>query len=116
MAIADFFHCISDLVVETPRFKWMVHVLSKIGSDFEIPKRKQIGGPLLGSALGSPNIVTKKVYMCTSTSSGNDRLGAKQNMTKREHDRWRQKEHDKKELWRAARVLRIFCFFLVYVD
>ena len=46
MAIADFFHCenISDLVVETPRFKRM---LSKIGSDFEIPKRKQIGGPLL---------------------------------------------------------------------
>ena len=84
MAIADFFHCenISDLVVETPRFKRMVNVLSKIGSDFEIPKRKQIGGPLLGSALGSPNIVTKKVYMCTSTSSGNDRLGAKQNMKK----------------------------------
>jgi hypothetical protein len=49
MAIADFFHCenISDLVVETPRFKRMVNVLSKIGSDFEIPKRKQIGGPLL---------------------------------------------------------------------
>jgi hypothetical protein len=49
MAIADFFHCenISDLVVETPRFKLMVNVLSKIGSDFEIPKRKQIGGPLL---------------------------------------------------------------------
>ena len=49
MAIADFFHCenISDVVVETPRFKRMVHVLSKIGSDFEIPKRKQIGGPLL---------------------------------------------------------------------
>ena len=47
MAIADFFHCISDLVVETPRFKRMVHVLSKIGSDFEIPKRKQICGPLL---------------------------------------------------------------------
>jgi hypothetical protein len=49
MAIADLFHCenISDLVVETPRFKRMVNVLSKIGSDFEIPKRKQIGGPLL---------------------------------------------------------------------
>jgi len=51
MAIVDFFHCenISDLVVETPRFKRMVNVLSKIGSDFEIPKRKQIGigGPLL---------------------------------------------------------------------
>jgi len=49
MAIADFFHCenISDVVVETPRFKRMVHVLSKIGSDFEIPKRRQIGGPLL---------------------------------------------------------------------
>ena len=49
MAIADFFHCenISDVVVETPRFKRMVRVLSKIGSDFEIPKRKQIGGPLL---------------------------------------------------------------------
>jgi len=49
MAIADFFHRenISNVVVETPRFKWMVHVLSKIGSDFEIPKRKQIGGPLL---------------------------------------------------------------------
>ena len=49
MAIADFFHSenISDLVVETPRFKRMVNVLSKIGSDFEIPKRKQIGGPLL---------------------------------------------------------------------
>jgi len=49
MAIADFFHCenISDVVVETPRFKRMVNVLSKIGSDFEIPKRKQIGGPLL---------------------------------------------------------------------
>ena len=49
MAIADFFHSenISDLVVETPRFKRMVNVLSKIGSDFEIPKRNQIGGPLL---------------------------------------------------------------------
>ena len=35
-----------------------------------------------GYALGSPNIVTKKVYMRTSTSSGNDRLGAKQNMKK----------------------------------
>ena len=49
MAIADLFHCenISNLVVETPRFKRMVNVLSKIGSDFKIPKRKQIGGPLL---------------------------------------------------------------------
>ena len=53
----------------------------------------------VGYALGSPNIVTKKVYMRTSTSSGNDRYGAKQNMTKREHDRWRQTEHDKKEKW-----------------
>jgi hypothetical protein len=94
----------------------MVNVLTKIGSDFEIPKRKQIGGPLLGYALGLPNIVTKKVYMRTITSSGNDRFGAKQNMTKREHDRWHQTEHDKKEKWRAAGALRIFCFFLVYVD
>ena len=49
MAIADFFHCenIPDSVVESPRFKRMVHVLSKTGSDFEIPKRKQIGGSLL---------------------------------------------------------------------
>ena len=46
----------------------------------------------VGSALGSPNIVTKKVYTRTSTSSGNDRYGAKQNMTKK----WRQTEHDKK--------------------
>jgi hypothetical protein len=34
------------------------------------------------------------VYMRTSTSSGNDRFGANQNMTKKwrqtEHDRWRQ--------------------------
>ncbi len=51
-----------------------------------------------------------------NTSSGNDRYGAKQNMKKREHDRWRQTEHDKKEKWQAARALRIFCFFLVYVD
>jgi hypothetical protein len=49
MAIADFFHCesISDMVVESPRFKRMVSVLSKVGSDFEIPKQRQIGGPLL---------------------------------------------------------------------
>jgi hypothetical protein len=49
MAIADFFHCenIPDMVVELPRFKRMVSVLSKIASDFEIPKQRQIGGPLL---------------------------------------------------------------------
>ena len=34
-------------------------------------------------ALGSPNIVIKKVYMRTSTSSGNDRHGTRKNMTKR---------------------------------
>jgi hypothetical protein len=38
----------------------------------------------------------KKVYMRTSTRSGNDRYGAKQFMTKK----WRQTEHDKKEKWR----------------
>ncbi len=40
MAIADFFHCenIPDLVVELPRFKQMVFVLSMVGSDFEISK------------------------------------------------------------------------------
>jgi hypothetical protein len=37
----------------------------------------------VGYALESPNIVTKKVYMRTSTSSGNDRYGARENMTKR---------------------------------
>ncbi len=42
-----------------------------------------------GSALGSPNIVTKKVYMRTSTSSGNEQYGAKENMTKRRMNRWR---------------------------
>jgi hypothetical protein len=49
MVIADFFHCknIPDMVVELPRFKPMVSVLSKVGSDFEIPKQRQIGGPLL---------------------------------------------------------------------
>ncbi len=49
MAIADFFHCenIPDLVVESPRFKRMVFVLSTVGSDFEIPNQMQIGGPLL---------------------------------------------------------------------
>jgi hypothetical protein len=37
-----------------------------------------------GSPLESPkNIVTKKVYMRTSTSSGNDIFGARENMTKR---------------------------------
>jgi len=43
----------------------------------------------VGYALQSPNIVTKKVYMRTSTSYGYDRYGASQNMTKAEHDRWR---------------------------
>jgi hypothetical protein len=40
MAIANFFHCenIPDMVVELPRFKWIVFVLSKVGSNFEIPK------------------------------------------------------------------------------
>jgi hypothetical protein len=49
MAIANFFHCenIPDLVVESPRFKRMVFVLSTVGSDFEIPKQMQVGGPLL---------------------------------------------------------------------
>jgi hypothetical protein len=49
MAIANFFYCenIPDLVVESPRFKQMVFVLSTVGSDFEIPKQMQIGGPLL---------------------------------------------------------------------
>jgi hypothetical protein len=49
MAVSDFFHCenIPDMVVESPRFKWMVSVLSKVGSNFEIPKQRQIGGPLL---------------------------------------------------------------------
>jgi hypothetical protein len=49
MAIADFFHCenIPDMVVESPRFKRMVFILLKVGSDFEIPKQRQIGGPLL---------------------------------------------------------------------
>ena len=49
MAIADFFHCenIPDGVVESPRFKRMVYVLGKVGSNFEIPKHRQIGGPLL---------------------------------------------------------------------
>jgi hypothetical protein len=46
----------------------------------------------VGSALGSQNIVTKKVNMRTSTNSGNDKYGAKQNMTKK----WRQTEHDKR--------------------
>ena len=59
----------------------------------------------VGSALGSPNIVTNKVYMRTSTSSGNDRYGAKQNMTKSGAKQnmkksWHQTEHDKKEKWR----------------
>jgi hypothetical protein len=35
------------MVVELPRFKRMVFVLSKVGSNFEIPKQRQIGGPLL---------------------------------------------------------------------
>ncbi len=50
MAIANFFHCenISDMVVELARLKQMVSVLSKVGSNFEIPKQRQIGGPLLG--------------------------------------------------------------------
>ncbi len=40
MAIANFFHCesIPDLVVGSSRFKRMVSVLSKVGSNFEIPK------------------------------------------------------------------------------
>jgi hypothetical protein len=37
----------------------------------------------VGYALGLPNIVTKKMYMRASTSSGNDRYGARENMTKR---------------------------------
>ena len=41
-------------------------------------------GWLLGSLLESPkNIVTKMVYIRTSTSSGNDIFGARENMTKR---------------------------------
>ena len=55
----------------------------------------------VGYALGLPHIVTKLVYMPTSTSSGNDRYGARENMTKKEeHYRWHQREHDKKEKWR----------------
>ncbi len=41
------------------------------------------GGWSFGSPLELPkNIVTKKVYMGTSTSSGNDTFGARENMTK----------------------------------
>ncbi len=49
MAIANFFHCenIPDMVVELPRFKQMVFVLTTVGSDFEIPKQMQIRRPLL---------------------------------------------------------------------
>jgi hypothetical protein len=49
MAIANFFHCenIPDMVVELPRFKRMVSILSKVESNFEIPKQRQIRGPLL---------------------------------------------------------------------
>ncbi len=42
-------------------------------------------GGSFGSLLGLPNIVTKKVYMRTSTSSGNDTYGAKK--CQREHDK-----------------------------
>ncbi len=50
MAIANVFHCenIPDMLVELPRFKRMVSVLSKVASIFEIPKQRQIGGLLLG--------------------------------------------------------------------
>ena len=37
------------------------------------------------SVLGSPSIVTKKVYMRTSTSSYVIRYGARENMTKQEN-------------------------------
>jgi hypothetical protein len=41
------------------------------------------GGKSFGSPLGLPkNIVTKEVYMRTSTSSGNDTFGARESMTK----------------------------------
>ncbi len=36
-----------DLQQKVPRFKQLVFVLSTDGSDFEIPKQMQIGGPLL---------------------------------------------------------------------
>jgi hypothetical protein len=49
MVIANFFHFvnIADMVVESPRFKQMVFVLSKVGSVIEIPKQRQIGGQLV---------------------------------------------------------------------
>ncbi len=49
MAIADFFHCedIPDCVVESTRFKKLLEKSRYVGSDFNIPRRKKIGGKLL---------------------------------------------------------------------
>ena len=49
MAIADLWHChnFSDLAVESARFKLVIKYARLMGSDFRIPHRRKIGGPLL---------------------------------------------------------------------
>ena len=46
MAIADFFHCenITDRVVESTRFKYMLKQARLVGGEFWPPTRKKIGG------------------------------------------------------------------------
>ena len=49
MAIADLWHCenFPDSAVESVRFKLVIQYARLCGSDFKIPNRKSIGGPLL---------------------------------------------------------------------
>ncbi len=71
MAIANFFHCenIPDMVVESPRFKRIISILSKVGSNFEIPKQRQIGGPLLDLNFQTKYFITRqtcsRALMCS---------------------------------------------------
>ncbi len=58
------------MVVESPRFKWVVFVLSKVGSDFEIPKQRQIGGPLLDLNFQTKYFVDKTNLLKTADVFG----------------------------------------------
>ena len=46
MAIADLWHCqnFSDRVVESTRFELVIKYARLVGSDFQIPHRRKIGG------------------------------------------------------------------------
>ncbi len=49
MAIADSFHCknIPDCVVQLTQLKPLLEKARSVGSDFNIPSRKKIGGKML---------------------------------------------------------------------